>query len=59
MKNSVVNVRDELTYKMKIHGTLCGGFGEMIYQRCLTVKMASRSLAFEQGKEQRVATMEA
>jgi GxxExxY protein len=49
-------IDDELTYKiigcaMKVHNTLGNGFQEIIYQRCLAIKMSQQGLSFERELE--------
>ena len=43
--------KDELTYNiigcaMKVHNTLCNGFQDVIYQRCLAIELAKAGIGF-------------
>lgn len=36
---------------MKVHNTLCNGFQEVIYQRCLAIELEKQGLAFVREEE--------
>lgn len=52
-------IKNELTYKiigcaMNVHNTICPGFQEVIYQRCLKMELEESGLNFEREKNQTI-----
>ncbi len=50
---------EDITYKvngcaMKVHNTLCNGFQEVIYQRCLAIELSKAGLIFAREVEQTI-----
>jgi GxxExxY protein len=52
-------IQDDLTYKgigcaMEVHRTLCSGFQEVIYQRCLAIELERSGIEFIRETDQAI-----